>query len=103
MAWSILVVSGMFEVVWAYALAARSLPMWQRVGLFVAGSVVSMGGLAVALREIPVGIGYAVWIGMGAVTTVIVSFIRGQEKATPLRLACVGLIIGGVVGLQVMS
>ncbi|MDK7748980.1 SMR family transporter [Brevibacterium sp. UMB10442] len=98
-----LVVSGMFEVLWAYALAARSMKLWLRAVIFVIGGVVSMGGLALALRTIPVGVGYAVWIGAGAVTTVVVSFIRGHEKPTALRLVCVFLVVVGVVGLQVMA
>ncbi|MGX6451095.1 MULTISPECIES: DMT family transporter [Brevibacterium] len=102
MAWVILVISGMFEVVWAFALAARSMKLWLRAVIFVFGGVVSMGGLALALRTIPVGVGYAVWIGAGAVTTVVVSFMRGHEKPTALRLACVFLVVAGVVGLQVM-
>lgn len=93
----------MFEVLWAYALAARSMKLWLRAVIFVIGGVVSMGGLALALRTIPVGVGYAVWIGAGAVTTVVVSFMRGHEKPTALRLACVFLVVAGVVGLQVMA
>ncbi len=93
----------MFEVVWAYALAGRSMTLWLRTVIFVIGGVVSMGGLALALRAIPVGVGYAVWIGAGAVTTVVVSFVRGHEKPTLLRLVCVFLVVAGVVGLQVMA
>lgn len=103
MAWVILIVSGMCEVVWAYALAARKTRMWVRIVLFVVGSVVSMGGLGLALRTIPVGVGYAVWIGTGAVATVAVSVARGEEKLTAIRAVCVGLIIAGVVGLRVLS
>ena len=90
-------------MVWAFALAARSMKLWLRAVIFVIGGVVSMGGLALALRMIPVGVGYAVWIGAGAVTTVVVSLIRGHEKPTALRLVCVFLVVAGVVGLQVMA
>lgn len=102
-AWSVLLVSGMCEVLWAYALAHRSMRLPARAVLFVVGSVLSLGGLWVALQSIPVGVGYAVWIGMGAVTTVVVSMLRGLERPTLTRLVFLGLIVSGVVGLQVVS
>lgn len=103
MAWLVLVVSGLFETVWATALAAsdgfrRPVP----VLVFALGSIVSLGGLAYALRTIPVGTGYAVWTGVGAVCTAIYGIAVLGEPATAARIVCLGLIVSGIVGLKVL-
>ena len=70
MSWIVLVVAGMFETMWATALAQED--WWRRppvLAAFVIGSVISLGGLSYALRSVPVGTGYAVWVGVGAITT----------------------------------
>lgn len=104
MAWVILIISGLFETVWATALAASD--GFRRLGpvvIFALGCTVSMGGLAVALRSIPVGTGYAVWTGIGAVGTAIYGMVALGEPATIARIACLGLIVSGIVGLKVIS
>lgn len=101
MAWLVLIVSGMFETVWAVALAetkgfTRLVPSL----VFGAALVVSMGGLAYALRSIPVGTGYAVWVAVGAVGTAIYGMVALGEPATVIRMLCLLFIVVGVVGLK---
>lgn len=104
MTWVILVVSGMLEAVWATALAAtqgfkRPVP----TAVFVIALVLSMGGLAIAMREIPTGTAYAVWVGIGAALTVLWGVVTGREKATTARMLLLVLLVGSVVGLKVVS
>ncbi|HLU56244.1 MAG TPA: SMR family transporter [Pseudonocardia sp.] len=101
MAWLVLVVSGVLETVWAAALSrsegfSRLVPSI----VFVVALVLSMIGLAYALREIPVGTGYAVWVGIGAVGTALYGMAVLGEPVTVLRVLCLAAIVGGVVGLK---
>ncbi|AQZ69619.1 Quaternary ammonium compound-resistance protein SugE [[Actinomadura] parvosata subsp. kistnae] len=101
MAWIVLVVSGVLESVWAAALSAsHGLSRLRPSLLFGAALAASMLGLGYALRTIPVGTGYAVWVGIGAVGTALYGMVFLQEPATAARLVCLALIIGGVVGLK---
>lgn len=104
MAWVVLIVAGVFETVWAGALAQ---PDWWRrplpLAAFVIGSVVSLGGLAYALRSLPVGTAYAVWTGTGAVVTAAYGVLVLHEPATAARLGCLGLIVAGIVGLKLVE
>ncbi|UOY02676.1 DMT family transporter [Blastococcus sp. PRF04-17] len=103
MAWVALVVSGLFETVWAVALSeSRGFTRPGPLVVFVVGLLASMGGLAYALREIPVGTGYAVWVGIGAVGTAIYGMVALAEPASILRILCLVLIVSGVVGLQIL-
>ncbi|MCF0095949.1 multidrug efflux SMR transporter [Micromonospora sp. MH99] len=102
MAWLVLVISGLLETVWAIALDrsagfSRLLPS----AVFVLALVLSMGGLAYALRDIPVGTGYAVWVGIGAVGTALVGMLALGESASLPRILCLLLVIAGVVGLKI--
>jgi quaternary ammonium compound-resistance protein SugE len=101
MAWVVLVVSGLLETVWAAALS-RSAGFTRPVPSVVFGValVLSMAGLAYALRTIPVGTGYAVWVGIGAVGTAAYGMVALGEPATALRLLCLLAIVAGVVGLK---
>lgn len=103
MAWIVLVVSGVLETVWAVALA-RSEGFSRLVPSVVFGVALlfSMAGLAVALRSIPVGTGYAVWVGIGAVGTAVYGMVAFAEPASAARIACLVLIVGGVVGLKLL-
>ena len=96
-----LVVSGMLETVWAAALAASKgfTRPWPSV-LFGAGLLLSMAGLAYALRSIPVGTGYAVWVGIGAVGTAVYGMIWLREPVTLTRITFLLLIVAGVLGLR---
>jgi quaternary ammonium compound-resistance protein SugE len=101
MAWIVLVVSGLLETVWAIALGrsqgfSRPVPS----AVFVVALVLSMAGLSYALRSIPVGTGYAVWVGIGAVGTALVGMVALGESASVLRVLSLLLVIGGVVGLK---
>ncbi|HEY8474164.1 MAG TPA: multidrug efflux SMR transporter [Natronosporangium sp.] len=103
MAWLVLVVSGALETVWAAALAAskgftRPVP----TVLFGVALLLSMAGLAFALRSIPVGTGYAVWVGIGAVGTALFGMVWLNEPVTVARVVCLLLIVTGVVGLRVL-
>lgn len=101
MNWIILVVSGLFETVWAIALgksAGFTKPVPSLV--FFGALALSMGGLAYAMRTIPVGTGYAVWVGIGAVGTAVFGMVFLNEPATVARLLCLLLIVVGVVGLK---
>ena len=102
MAWLILLLSGVLETVWAVALARSdgfTKAPW--VALFLIAAAVSFGGLAYALRELPVGTAYAVWTGLGAAGTAIVGMVVLGEPAAVVRIMCVVLIVIAVVGLQV--
>ena len=101
MAWIVLVVSGVLETVWAAALAqTRGFTRLVPSVVFGVALVLSMAGLAYALRTLPVGTGYAVWVGIGAVGTAAYGMIALGEPATVARLLCLVAIVGGVVGLK---
>lgn len=104
MAWIVLVISGALEAVWATAMSQSSgFTKLQPTIIFAIGVVLSMGGLAWALRSIPVGTGYAVWVGVGAVTTAAWAMGRGNEPITALKVMFLAGIVGCVIGLQLVS
>jgi quaternary ammonium compound-resistance protein SugE len=104
MAWIVLILSGVLEAVWASALAAsQGFRKWKPAALFVITSAASMIGLAYAMRELPVGTAYAVWVGIGACLTAVWAMITRQEKATVARIALLALLVGSVVGLKAVS
>lgn len=101
MAWIVLVVAGMLEAVWAVALdRSEGFTRLAPTGVFLVTLVLSMAGLAYAMRELPLGTSYAVWVGIGATLTVVYSMVTGADAVTPLRLLFLAMIIGGVVGLK---
>ena len=101
MAWIALLVSGVLETVWAAALSqSRGFTRLVPSVVFGVALVLSMVGLAIALRTIPVGTGYAVWVGIGAVGTVLYGMAVFGEPVTVLRLLCLGCVVGGIVGLK---
>ena len=101
MAWITLVVSGILETVWAAALAqSRGFTRLLPSVVFGVALVLSMAGLSYALRTIPIGTGYAVWVGIGAVGTAAYGMAALGEPATTARLLCLVAIVGGVVGLK---
>ena len=104
MAWIYLVVAGLFEVVWALGLKYTEgwTRPWPSVGT-LAAMAVSFWCLSQALRAIPIGTGYAIWTGIGAVGVAIFGIIVFGESASPARLACIAMIVGGVVGLKLVS
>lgn len=104
MAWIILFIAGLLEVGWAIGLKYTDgfSRLWPSIGTVAAmtGSVVLLG---IAMRTLPLGTAYAVWTGIGAVGTVLLGIVLFQEPATALRLACVGLILAGIVGLKLVT
>lgn len=102
LAWLVLVIAGLFEVGWAIGLKYTEgfTRLWPSVGT-VTAMVVSVVLLGWAMRTLPVGTAYAVWTGIGAVGTVALGIVLFQEPATVARLACMGLILAGIVGLKV--
>lgn len=104
MAWVVLIVSGMFEAVWATALGISDglTRLWPTV-IFVAALVVSMGGLGWAMREIPTGTAYAVWVGVGATLTVIYAMIFGGEPASIVKVLLLLGLIGCIIGLRLVD
>ena len=101
MAWVVLVISGLLETVWAIALEkSDGFTRWLPASIFGVALVLSMTGLGYALREIPVGTGYAVWVGIGAVGTALVGMTVLGESASVPRLLCLLLVVAGVVGLK---
>lgn len=104
MSWIVLIISGMFEAVWATALdKSDGFKHLTPSLVFLAGLVVSMGGLAYALKELPVGTAYAVWVGIGAVTTVIYAFATGAETFSVLKAVLLLGIVACVAGLKVVG
>ena len=104
MAWVYLVLSGILEAVWASALSAtRGFSRIVPSVVFGVALIASMGGLALALRGIPVGTGYAIWVGIGAVGTAIYGIAALGEPATAGRVVCLLLIVAGVVGLKLFT
>ncbi|MGX1804121.1 DMT family transporter [Nocardia sp. NPDC055321] len=101
MAWLVLVISGVFEAVWATALGkSEGFTKLGPSAVFAAALVASMAGLAYAMRTLPPGTSYAVWVGIGAVLTVTYAMITGDESASAVKIALLVLIVGGVVGLK---
>lgn len=104
MAWLVLVVSGVFEAVWAAALdASQGFRRRGPVVVFLVGLTISMIGLAFAMREIPTGTAYAVWTGVGAALTVLWAFASRQERVNPMKIAVLTVLIGCVIGLKAVG
>lgn len=104
MAWIYLVSAGLLEVVWALALKkSAGFSQLPATVLFVVALIASMSLLALALRSLPVGAGYAVWTGIGAVGTAIVGMVFLGDSATALRIASISFIVLGIVGLGVAT
>jgi quaternary ammonium compound-resistance protein SugE len=104
MSWLVLVLSGGLEGVWATALGrSAGLTRLGPAAVFAVGLAGSMAGLAWALRSIPVGSGYAVWVGVGAATTAGYAMATGAEPAAPVRIALLTAIVACVAGLKLTS
>jgi len=104
MSWIILVASGVLEAVWATALGKSEgfSKLWPSV-VFGAGLLLSMGGLALAMRDIPIGTAYAVWVGIGAALTVTWAMTFGGEPASLLKVLLILGLIGCVIGLKLVD
>jgi len=102
--WTYLFVAGLLEIVWAIGLKYTEgfTRLWPSV-VTIAAMIASVWFLALALRTIPVGTGYAVWTGIGAVGTAILGIALFSEPATAARLVCIGVIVAGILGLKIVS
>lgn len=104
MAWIVLIVSGVLESVWAAALTRSE--GFSKLGpsiVFGVALLLSMGGLGLALRSIPLGTGYAIWVGIGVLGTVIYGIVAMDEPVTIARIVCLVAIVGGIVGLKLTT
>ena len=104
MAWFVLVVSGAMEAVWATALDKSD--GLSRLGpsvVFALGCALSMGGLGYAMKTLPVGTAYAVWVGIGAALTVTYAIVTGEETASVVKVLLLLGLVGCVVGLKVVD
>ncbi|MCE2943794.1 MAG: DMT family transporter [Lysobacteraceae bacterium] len=104
LAWLWLLAAGLLEIVWAVGLKYSE--GFSRLGpsaITIAAMAASFWCLARALREIPLGTGYAVWVGIGAVGTAIAGVLLFSEPVTWPRAFCVGLILAGIIGLKLTA
>ena len=104
MPWTLLFFAGLFEVAWAIGLKytdgfTKPVP----TALTVAAMIASVVLLGLAMKHLPVGTAYAVWTGIGTVGTAALGIVLLGEPATALRLACIGLIVAGIVGLKLVA
>jgi len=104
LAWIILIASGVLEAVWATALglSAGFTRLWPSV-VFGVTLLASMVGLAFAMREIPTGTAYAVWVGIGAALTVVVAMVTGAEPVSLIKILLIMGLVGCVIGLKMVS
>jgi quaternary ammonium compound-resistance protein SugE len=104
MHWFILLLAGLFEVGWAIGLKYTEgfTRLWPTVGT-VAAMIISLSLLGVAMKSLPVGTSYAVWVGVGAVGTALLGIVLLGEPANAGRLVSLGLIVAGIVGLKLAT
>ena len=104
MAWILLVLAGLFEVGWAIGLKYTDgfTRLWPTVWT-IASMVVGLWLLGLAMKSLPIGTAYSVWVGVGAVGTVALGIVLFDEPATPGRLVSVALIVAGIVGLKLAT
>ena len=102
--WFSLGIAGVFEIAWAVGLKYTDglSRLWPSVFTLVAMAI-SLYFLAQAIKTIPLGTGYAIWTGIGAAGIAVLGIVLFAESTQPVRLICIGLIIGGIVGLKLTS
>jgi len=104
MSWLVLVLAGVAEAVWALALGrSEGLTRLVPTAVFGLALLLSMAGLAFAMRSLPTGTAYAVWVGIGASLTVGYAMVTGAETASLWRVLFLAMIIGGVIGLKAVD
>lgn len=101
MPWIYLMLAGLLEVVWAIGLKYTEgfTRLWPSV-ITASAMIASIVLLAMAVKSLPIGTAYAIWTGIGAVGAVILGIVLFGDTASPLRLACVGLVVVGMLGLK---
>jgi len=101
MAWLVLVLSGVLEAVWAVALGkSEGFSRLTPSIVFALGLVASMAGLAYAMRTLPIGTAYAVWVGVGASLTVAFGMVSGSEPVSAVKVLLLLGLVGCVIGLK---
>lgn len=104
MAWLILFLAGLCEVVWAYALKeSRGFSRLAPTALFVVSLAASMGLLAWSLRSLPLSLAYPIWTGIGAVGSVVVGVLLFSETLSPMKLVFLFLLVSGIIGLKTVN
>lgn len=104
MAWILLTLAGLFEIGWAIGLKyTQGFTVLVPSVLTLIAMTVSIVLLGLAVRDLPIGTAYAVWTGIGSVGTAILGIILFGDPATALRLACIAMIVAGIIGLKVFS
>lgn len=104
MNWIILLTAGLFEIVWAVGLKyTESFSRFWPSAMTLAAMAVSVGLLGIAMKNLPVGTAYAVWVGVGAVGTAIMGIFLFGESASPARLLSLALIVCGIIGLKLST
>ena len=102
--WIVLILSGVLEAVWATALGrSAGLTKLSPSLVFAVALVVSMAGLAFAMREIPTGTAYAVWVGIGAALTVAIAMVAGAEPVSLIKVLLILGLVGCVIGLKLVT
>jgi quaternary ammonium compound-resistance protein SugE len=101
MNWLILVVAGLFEIGWAVGLKYTEgfTRLWPTVGTTLS-MIISVGLLGIAMKSLPVGTAYAVWVGVGAVGTAIFGIVLFNEPVNLTRLISLAFILAGIIGLK---
>lgn len=104
MSWLVLILSGICESVWAIALDrsegfSRIIP----TVVFAIGLAASMGGLAFAMKHIPIGTSYAIWVGIGAAITAVYGMVSGEETVSLMRVLFIGGLVACVIGLKLID
>lgn len=104
MSWILLVLAGLLEIGWAIGLKYTEgfTRLWPTLGT-VTAMVTSIVLLGVAMKQLPVGTAYAVWVGVGAVGTAVLGIVLFGESASPARVASLALIVAGIIGLKLAS
>ncbi|EBT8049138.1 quaternary ammonium compound efflux SMR transporter SugE [Salmonella enterica] len=104
MSWSILLIAGLLEVVWAVGLKyTHSFSRLTPSIITITAMVISMALLSWAMKTLPVGTAYAIWTGIGAVGAAITGILLLGESASPARLLSLGLIVAGIIGLKLSA
>lgn len=104
MAWLLLFGAGVFEIGWALGLRySEGFTRFWPTAATLACMIVSFGLLGAALRTLPLGTAYAVWTSIGTIGTALLGIVLFGEPADAVRLACIGLIVAGIVGLKLVT
>lgn len=104
MAWILLVVAGLLEIVWAVSMkASQGFTKHHFTAITLAAALLSFWLLGLALRQLPVGTAYAVWTGIGAVGAAVLGIVLLGESLSVVRIGCIALIIVGILGLKFLG